>query len=55
MKLGFYGAAKTITGSNYLLETEKGKLIVDCGMFQGGRELRDRNKTNFNYNPWEID
>jgi metallo-beta-lactamase family protein len=54
MKLGFFGAAKTVTGSNHLLETTGGKLIIDCGMFQGGKDLRDRNTEDFSYNPSEI-
>jgi metallo-beta-lactamase family protein len=40
MKLTILGAAKTVTGSKYLLETEQGKVLVDCGLFQGKKELR---------------
>jgi metallo-beta-lactamase family protein len=43
VKLTFLGGAKTVTGSSYLLETDKLKIMVDCGMFQGNRELRMRN------------
>jgi metallo-beta-lactamase family protein len=42
-KLTFLGGAGTVTGSCFLLETGKLKLLVDCGMFQGNRELRMRN------------
>lgn len=41
--LRFLGAAGTVTGSKHLLDSGIGKLMVDCGLFQGTRELRDRN------------
>jgi metallo-beta-lactamase family protein len=43
MKLTFLGAAGTVTGSKYLLETTRGRLFVDCGLFQGLKPLRLRN------------
>ena len=36
----FLGGAGTVTGSKYLLETKNKKLMVDCGVFQGSKELR---------------
>jgi len=49
-----YGAAEVVTGSCHLLELESGKrILVDCGMFQGGEE--DRNYDAFGFNPAEID
>ncbi|MBS1715095.1 MAG: MBL fold metallo-hydrolase [Armatimonadetes bacterium] len=39
----FLGAARTVTGSKHLLELDGKKVLVDCGMFQGPRELRERN------------
>src|SRR6202140_2129312 len=42
-KLTFLGAAGTVTGSKYLVESEGKKLLVDCGLFQGLKELRQRN------------
>ena len=39
----FLGAAQTVTGSKYLLETESAKVLVDAGLFQGLKELRERN------------
>jgi metallo-beta-lactamase family protein len=45
MRLRFLGAARTVTGSMHLLETSKGALLVDCGMFQGRRaEANQRNR-----------
>jgi metallo-beta-lactamase family protein len=41
--LRFLGAAGTVTGSKHLLASGMGSLMVDCGLFQGPRELRDRN------------
>lgn len=41
--LTFLGATRTVTGSKFLLETSGGTVLVDCGLFQGLRELRDRN------------
>src|SRR5438093_3050334 len=41
--LSFWGAAGTVTGSKYLIETGRARVLVDCGLFQGAHELRDRN------------
>ena len=41
--LSFWGAAGTVTGSRYLIETDHARVLIDCGLFQGGRELRERN------------
>jgi metallo-beta-lactamase family protein len=43
MKLQFLGAAETVTGSKYLLDCPEGQTLVDCGLFQGLKELRLRN------------
>lgn len=43
MTLTFLGAARTVTGSKYLLETGSTRVLVDCGMFQGLKSLRERN------------
>lgn len=42
-RLSFLGAATTVTGSRYLLEHDGGRVLVDCGMFQGYKQLRQRN------------
>jgi metallo-beta-lactamase family protein len=43
MKLSFLGAAGTVTGSKYLLEVSDRRVLIDCGLFQGLKELRLRN------------
>ena len=43
MKLTFLGATETVTGSKYLLEHDDKRYLVDCGLFQGRKELRERN------------
>ena len=43
MRLQFFGATGTVTGSKYLLEHGGRKLLVDCGLFQGVKQLRLRN------------
>lgn len=55
MNLQFLGAAHTVTGSCYLLETGDHKILIDCGMFQGARNLRDLNYADFRFVPADID
>ncbi|TXH74351.1 MBL fold metallo-hydrolase [Thiobacillus sp.] len=55
MKLTFLGAAREVTGSSYLLEADGVRFLVDCGMFQGGREARDKNRRVFSFDPRTID
>ena len=55
MRLHFLGAARTVTGSQYLLETDRAKVLIDCGMFQGSPHDVVRNRVPFAYRPGEID
>jgi len=56
MKLTFCGAAETVTGSCFQLTTDTGyKILVDCGLFQGSKEIKERNYGDFIFNPAEID
>lgn len=51
IKVTALGAAETVTGSNFLIETSQGNcFVVDCGLFQGSREMDDRN-----WDPWGFD
>lgn len=43
VRLTFHGAAETVTGSKYLLEAGKSRVLIDCGLFQGLKELRLKN------------
>src|ERR671913_1614736 len=53
--LTFLGAAQTVTGSKYLLETPTAKILIDAGLFQGLKELRERNWQNLPIAATDID
>lgn len=55
MKITFWGAAREVTGSCYLIEAAGTRFVVDCGMFQGSRETEARNRKPFPFNPAGID
>lgn len=55
VKIKFLGAAKSVTGSKYLLQVDQKKILIDCGMFQGKKELRLRNWDKLPIDPKEID
>lgn len=54
-ELTFWGAAQTVTGSRHLLRTGGRTILIDCGMFQGSRELRDLNWGRFPVDPASLD
>ncbi len=54
-KITFLGAAGTVTGSKYLVEAEGKRLLVDCGLFEGSRELKQRNWDRLPIDPATID
>jgi metallo-beta-lactamase family protein len=54
-QLTFLGASRTVTGSKYLLEHHGSRVLVDCGLFQGLKELRLRNWNAFPVPPASID
>lgn len=53
-RISFWGGVGTVTGSKYLVETERAKVLVDCGMFQGLKELRERNWQEPPFDPRAI-
>ena len=55
MRLTFAGAADTVTGSRYLLDSGERQILLDCGLFQGFKKLRDRNWAAFPMRPRDID
>ncbi|MFI5254789.1 MAG: MBL fold metallo-hydrolase RNA specificity domain-containing protein [Candidatus Limnocylindrales bacterium] len=55
MRLAFLGAATTVTGSQFLLTTARAKVLIDCGMFQGGPRDTERNRLPFAYDPATLD
>ncbi|HQH28061.1 MAG TPA: MBL fold metallo-hydrolase, partial [Oligoflexia bacterium] len=55
VRITFYGAAQTVTGSKYLLESARSKVLVDCGLFQGHKELRLRNWAEPPFDVEELD
>lgn len=54
-KITFYGGVGTVTGSKYLLEHNGKKVLVDCGLFQGLKELRERNWQDPPFDARDID
>lgn len=55
MRLTFLGATNTVTGSKFLLSVDNKKILIDCGLFQGLKELRQRNWAKFLVEPHLID
>ncbi|MFC1544860.1 MBL fold metallo-hydrolase RNA specificity domain-containing protein [Gemmatimonadota bacterium] len=54
-KITFLGATGTVTGSRFLLQTDRQNLLIDCGLFQGLKKLRQRNWEPFRFPPAQID
>ncbi len=54
MRIKFLGAARTVTGSFYVVDTEKVRFAIDCGMFQGVKSIEERNYGKFSLDPKSI-
>ncbi len=55
MDVTFWGAAETVTGSRFVVDTEQARVLVDCGLFQGIKRLREKNWEPFPIEPASID
>jgi metallo-beta-lactamase family protein len=55
MKIHFFGAARTTTGSMYLIEVNGKKLLLECGLFQGHRQESERLNQSFPFDPRQVD
>lgn len=55
MDVGFLGGAGTVTGSKFLIHENGTRVLIDCGLFQGLKELRLLNWSDFPFNPVDID
>lgn len=55
MRIHFYGATRTTTGSMYLLEVNQRRILLECGLFQGRRDESVERNRKFPFNPAEID
>ncbi len=53
--LTFLGAAQTVTGSKHLVSVNAHRILVDCGLFQGQKELRERNWRTLPFDPADLD
>ena len=55
MELTFLGGARTVTGSRHLVDTGRARVLVDCGMFQGGPSEAIRNRVPLGFDPTTLD
>ena len=55
MKLSFHGADRSVTGSCHLVQCAGHRVLIDCGLYQGGRELEEENAEPFGFDPAGID
>lgn len=55
MKISFHGADRGVTGSCHLVSCAGKQILIDCGLYQGGRELEEENSEPFGFDPKQID
>ena len=55
MRISFHGADRDVTGSCHLVEAAGTRVLIDCGMFQGGRRLDEENSEPFGFEPKDVD
>jgi metallo-beta-lactamase family protein len=55
MKLSFHGAARSVTGSRHLIEAQGGRVLLDCGLFQGRRDEAERRNRDLGFDGKSVD
>ena len=55
MKITFLGGTETVTGSKYLIETNSTTVLIDCGLYQGYKNLRERNRQELPFDISKLD
>lgn len=55
MHIAFHGAAKNVTGSCYQIKCRGKRILIDCGLYQGNREMDEENRNDFGFDPAAID
>lgn len=55
MRITFHGAARNVTGSCHLIECRGKRILIDCGLYQGNREMDEENRNDFGFDPASID
>lgn len=55
MEIEFHGADRNVTGSCHLVKCAGKRILIDCGMYQGGREMDEENRNDFGFDPAAID
>lgn len=55
MQISFHGANRDVTGSCHLIQCAGTRILIDCGLFQGGHELAEENEEEFGFDPASID
>jgi metallo-beta-lactamase family protein len=55
LRLSFHGADRDVTGSCHLVQCAGRRVLIDCGLYQGGREIAEENSRDFGFDPASID
>jgi metallo-beta-lactamase family protein len=55
MEISFHGADRGVTGSCHMIECDGKRILIDCGLYQGGREIEEENAEGFGFDPASID
>jgi metallo-beta-lactamase family protein len=55
MKIGFHGAAQTVTGSQHLLQVNGYRILMECGLYQGKRKVAEQRNRSFSFDPSKLD